>query len=89
MASWTFAAPGMVAHQPQCRFQTEPRGEQPVHHDVVHALGDAVVFLHQAQGHLRRVTWPPARGIACRPYARLVRFGYHRAAGYGCRGTHR
>ena len=48
--------PGMVAHQPQCRLETEPGGEQPVHHAVVHAfdvLGDAVPILRQAQDRLR------------------------------------
>ena len=49
---------------------------------LVHALRDAVVILHQAQGHLRRAC-PPGRGIARRPYARLVQFGYHHVAEYG------
>jgi len=26
----------MAADQPQCRFESEPRTEQAVHHDVVH-----------------------------------------------------
>ena len=39
----------MIAHQPQGRFESEPRGEQPVHHEVVHAPGDAVAVLHQEQ----------------------------------------
>jgi hypothetical protein len=34
----------MAAHQPQCGFQREPGGEQPVHHEVVHARGDAVAI---------------------------------------------
>jgi hypothetical protein len=54
--------PRTVAHQPQRRFEREPRGEQPVHHDVVHTPGDAVTILHQAQGHLRPVACPPSRG---------------------------
>jgi hypothetical protein len=62
----------MAAHQPQCRFESEPRGEQPVHHEVVHALGDAVAVLHQEQSCLRPVACPPGRGIARWPYARLV-----------------
>ena len=72
MASRTFPAPGsrMAADQPQGRFEREPRGEQPVHHEVAHARGDAVV--HQEQSRLRPVACPPGRGIARRPYARLV-----------------
>ena len=62
----------MVAHQPQGRFESEPRGEQPVHHEVVHARGDAVAVLHQEQIRLRPVACPPGRGIARRPYSRLV-----------------
>jgi hypothetical protein len=27
---------GMAAYQPRRRFEGKPRGEQPVHHDVVH-----------------------------------------------------
>ena len=62
----------MIAHQPQGRFEREPRGEQPVHHEVVHARGDAVAVLHQEQGRLRAVACPPGRRIARRPDARLV-----------------
>ena len=39
----------MIAHQPQCHFESEPRGEQPAHHEVVHTPGDAVAVLHQEQ----------------------------------------
>ena len=49
MASWTFAAPGWSPSSPSAVSETEPRREQPVHHDVVHAPCDAVVILHQAQ----------------------------------------
>ena len=62
----------MIADQPQGRFERQPRGEQPVHHEVVHACGDAVAVLHQEQSRLRPVACPPGRGIARRPYARLV-----------------
>ena len=62
----------MTADQPQGRFESEPRGEQPVHHEVVHALGDAVAVLHQDQSRLRLVARPTGRGITRRPYARLV-----------------
>ena len=47
--------PGMVAHQPQRRFETQARGDQPVHHEVVHAFRDAVVILRQAYSQRRRV----------------------------------
>ena len=36
---------GLAAYQPHCRFESEPRGEQPVHHEVVHVFGDAVVIV--------------------------------------------
>jgi hypothetical protein len=62
----------MITDQPQGHFEREPRGEQPVHHEVVHARGDAVAVLHQEQSRLRRVACPPGRGIARRPYARFV-----------------
>jgi len=62
----------MIAHQPQCHFESEPGGEQPVHHEVGHAPGDAVAVLHQEQHRVRPVACPPGRGIARRPYARLV-----------------
>jgi hypothetical protein len=45
---------GMAAHQPQRRLEGKSRGEQPVHHDVVHDPGDAVAILRQAQHHLHR-----------------------------------
>jgi hypothetical protein len=70
----------MVAHQPQCHFESEPRGEQPVHHEVVHAPGDAVAVLCQEQHRVRPVACPPGRGIARRPYARLVWFWYRPVA---------
>ena len=70
----------MIADQPQCRFESEPRGEQPVHHDVVHARGDAVAILHQEQSRLRRVARPRGRGITRRPYPRLVWFWYRPVA---------
>jgi hypothetical protein len=35
-----------IADQPQGRFQSEPRGEQPAHHEVVHVPGDAVAVPH-------------------------------------------
>jgi hypothetical protein len=62
----------MIADQSQCRFESEPRGEQPSYHEVVHALGDAVAVLHQEKSRLRPVACPPGRGITRRPYARLV-----------------
>ena len=62
----------MAAHQPQCRFESEPRSEQSVHYEVVHALGDAVAVLHQAQSRLRPVACSPGRRIARRPDAPLV-----------------
>lgn len=30
----------MAADQPRCRFESEPRTEQAVHHDVVHVPGE-------------------------------------------------
>jgi hypothetical protein len=62
----------MAAHQPQCRLESEPRGEQPAHHAVVHVLGDAVAILRQEQGRLWPVACPPGRGIVPRPDARLA-----------------
>jgi hypothetical protein len=70
----------MVAHQPECHFESEPRGEQPSHHEVGHAPGDAVAVLHQEQHRVRPVACPPGRGIARRPYARLVWFRYRSVA---------
>jgi len=66
-----FPGSRMAAHQSQCRFQSEPRGEQPVHHEVGHARGDPVAILHQEQS-LRPVARIPGRGIARRPDAPLV-----------------
>src|SRR5205807_4155642 len=37
--------PGILTHQPQCHVEGQARGEQPAHHDVVQAPGDAVVLL--------------------------------------------
>jgi len=62
----------MAAHQPQCRFESEPRGEQPVHHEVVRVPGDAVAILRREQGRRWPVACPPRRGIARRPDARLA-----------------
>src|SRR6266513_2486994 len=39
----------MAARQPRGRSGSEPRAEQPVHHEVVHGLGDAVAVLDQEQ----------------------------------------
>jgi hypothetical protein len=58
----------MAADQPQGRFQSEPGGEQPAHHEVVHPRGDAVAVLHQEQSRLR----PARRGITRRPDAPLI-----------------
>ncbi len=71
-----FPGARMAAHQPKRRFEGKSRGEQPVHRAVVHASGDAVVILRQAQSQLRRVACTPRRGTARRPYARLVQFRY-------------
>lgn len=71
----------MAAHQLQRTLEGKSRGEQPVHHDVVHGPGDAVVILRQAHAHLRRVACPPARGTAHRPFARFVQFRYRPVAG--------
>ena len=62
----------MAAHQPQCRFESEPHGEQSAHYEVVHALRDAVAILNEAQDHLDRVARPPGWGIGCRLCARVV-----------------
>ena len=62
----------MIADKPQCRFESEPRGEQPSYHEVVHARGDAVAVVHQEKSLLRPVACPPGWGITRRPYARLV-----------------
>ncbi len=62
----------MVADQPQRRFESEPGGEQPSHHEVVHVRGDAVAIPGQEQSRRRSVASPAERGIARRPYARLV-----------------
>lgn len=51
--------PSMVTHQPQCRFESQARVEQPTHHDGVHALGDAVAILRQAQSHPAESAAPP------------------------------
>jgi len=64
--------PRMAAHQAQCRFESEARGEQPVHHEVVHARGDAVAVLRQEQSRVGPVACPPGRRIARRQDARLV-----------------
>ena len=47
------SGPGMVAYQLQRRLEAQPRGEQPVHHDVAHALRDAVAILRQAHNDRR------------------------------------
>src|SRR5271165_1457566 len=62
----------MAADQPQGRFQSEPRGEQPAHHEVVHVPGDPVAVPHQEHSRLRPVARPTGRGITRRPDARLV-----------------
>ena len=74
LANGVLNLPGsrMVAHQPQCHFEGEPCGEQPVHHEVVHVPGDAVVVLGQEQHRVCPVACPAGRGITRRPYARLV-----------------
>jgi len=79
--------PGMVAHQLQRRFQTPARGYQPVHHEVAHALRDAVVILREAYSHRRRVARPSGRRTECRPRTRLVQFRYHPVEGH-VRGRH-
>jgi hypothetical protein len=61
----------MIVHQSQRRFETESRGEQPAHHDVVHARGDAITVLRQAQSHLRRAAFPAGRRAANWPYAQI------------------
>ena len=74
----------MVAHQPQRCFEGEPRREQPVHHDVVHALSDAVLILAHglsadplAKRYGPRLTPPPGAagpaGLAEVPERRLTR----------------
>ena len=40
------AGSGMIAHQSQRRFERQSCGEQPAHHDVVHARRDAIAILH-------------------------------------------
>jgi hypothetical protein len=73
----------MAAHPPQCCFQSEPREEQPVHHDVVDVPGgDAAVTLRRKRDHLRRIACPPGRGIVRWPYTRLVQFRYRPVAGH-------
>ena len=73
----------MVAHPPQRCLQSEPREEQPVHHDVVDVPGgDAVVILRRNRDHLRRIACPPGRGIVLWPYAWLVPFRYRPVAGH-------
>jgi len=62
----------MVADQPQRRFESEPGGEQPSHHDVVHVLGDAIAIPGQEQSRLHPVACPAGRGIARGPYVRLI-----------------
>ena len=62
----------MAADQPQGRFESEPSREQPVHHEVGQACGDAVAIPHQEKSRLRPVAWPPGWGITRRPYARLA-----------------